>query len=153
MWPQKPLLVTGKWFSHEEKGGKWLFLKIRSAPDFELLDSECPYYNLPISKKIHRDTFFFSQSMLLPLVLYHAFNYIQLVYSKSISHKKPVPPCSDPVPPSTNHYRPILIQYHQPLPPETDPAPPSTNQHSFFQIQLSHFPSLSSLDERSCTSV
>ena len=44
------------------------FLKIRSTPDFELLDSECPYYHLPISKKIHRETFFLSQCMLLPLV-------------------------------------------------------------------------------------
>ena len=42
-------------------------------PDFELLDSECPYYYLPISKKIHRDTFFVSQSMLLPLVAQESF--------------------------------------------------------------------------------
>ena len=86
-------------------------------------------------------------------LLYHAFNYIQIIYSESISHWQLVPPCSDPVPPSTNHYRPILIQYHPPLPPETNPAPPSTNQHSFFQIQRSDFPSLSPWDERSCTLV
>merc|ERR1719447_2483115 len=34
------------------------FLKNRSTPDFELLDSECPHYHLPISKKIRRETFF-----------------------------------------------------------------------------------------------
>ena len=38
-------------------------------PNFELLDSESTHHHLPISKKIHRETFFFSQSMLLPLVM------------------------------------------------------------------------------------
>ena len=35
------------------------------------------------------------------------------IFSESISHWQPVPPCSDPVPPSTNQYHLLLAQYHQ----------------------------------------
>ena len=63
-WSQ--IFVSGIGSAHSESEEKTLF-KVK-APDFELLDSECPYYHLPISKKIHRETFFLSQSMLLPLV-------------------------------------------------------------------------------------
>ena len=40
-------------------------------------------------------------------------HHVNHIFSESISHWQPVPPCSDPVPPSTNQYRSILIQYHQ----------------------------------------
>ena len=33
------------------------------------------------------------------------------MFSESISYWQPVQPCSDPVPPSTNQYRPPLTQY------------------------------------------
>ena len=37
-------------------------------PDFELLDSQSTHHHLPISKKIHQETFFLSHCMFLPLV-------------------------------------------------------------------------------------
>ena len=82
---RKPLSSDQKWFLRPyfpliggifvlKSGLRFLFWalevpirKVRKRPFFTLK----PYYHLPISKKIHRDTFFFSQSMLLPLVLEH----------------------------------------------------------------------------------
>ena len=40
-------------------------------PDFELLDSQSTHHHLPISKKIHQETFFLSHCMFLPLVSAH----------------------------------------------------------------------------------
>ena len=40
-------------------------------------------------------------------------DHVNQIFSESISHWQPVPPCSDPVSPSTNWYRSIMTQYHQ----------------------------------------
>ena len=40
-------------------------------------------------------------------------DYVNKIFSESISHWQPVPPCFYPVSPSTNQYHPILTQYHQ----------------------------------------
>ena len=45
IWPQKPLLITGKSFSPEEKWKKILFF-----PDFELLDSLSTHYHANLKK-------------------------------------------------------------------------------------------------------
>ena len=47
----------------------WPQSLLEAPPDFELLDSQSTHHHLPISKKIHREIFFLSQSMLLPLVM------------------------------------------------------------------------------------
>ena len=85
------------------------------------------------------------------------------IFSESSSCWQPVPPCSDPVTPSTNQYHPLLTQYsiiwwfrpvkpnifwkhitlatntalfwssitkYRPVPPYTDPVPPSNNHCS-----------------------
>ena len=77
---RKPLSSDQKWFLRPyfpliggifvlKSGLRFLFRalevsiqKVRKSHFLSL------YYHLPISKKIHRDTFFLSQSMLLPLV-------------------------------------------------------------------------------------
>ena len=56
-------------FSWGKKWEKVDFLKTPSMPDFELLDCQSTHHHLPISKKIHQETFFLSQSMFLPLVI------------------------------------------------------------------------------------
>ena len=66
----KPLLTTGKSFSHEEKWEKVDFPKTPLIPNFELLDSLFTHYHMPILKKrIHRDKLILSHSMFLPLVV------------------------------------------------------------------------------------
>ena len=40
-------------------------------------------------------------------------DHVNQIFSESISHWQPVPPCSDPVSPSTNRYRSIMTQCHQ----------------------------------------
>ena len=67
-------LKIGTLADFEKKSFSSLFLmrKPLSSDQKWFLNSECPYYHLPISKKIHRETFFVSHSMLLPLVLCHS---------------------------------------------------------------------------------
>ena len=56
-------------------------------------------------------------------------DHVNQIFSKSISHWQPVPPCLDPVSPNTDQYHPILTQYHQVTTSTTlYPAPPSTNK-------------------------
>ena len=71
-------------------------------------------------------------------------DYVNQIFSESLSHWQPVPPCFDPVSPSTDQYHPILTQYHQvttsaalyrpstikyqSAPPNTDPESQSTNK-------------------------
>ena len=40
-------------------------------------------------------------------------DHVNQIFSESISHWQPVPPCFDQVSPSTDQYHPILMQYHQ----------------------------------------
>ena len=40
-------------------------------------------------------------------------DHINQIFSESISHWQLIPPCFDPVSPSTDQYHPILMQYHQ----------------------------------------
>ena len=70
-------------------------------------------------------------------------DHVNQIFSESISHWQPVPPCFDPVSPSIDQYHPILVQYHQittsaalyrpstiryqSVPPITDQVPQSTN--------------------------
>ena len=40
-------------------------------------------------------------------------DHVNQIFSESISHWQLIPPCFDPVSPSTDQYHPILMQYHQ----------------------------------------
>ena len=71
-------------------------------------------------------------------------DHVHQIFSENISHSQPVPPCLDPVSPSTDLDHPILTQYHpvttsaapyqpstikvQSVPPNTNPSPPSINK-------------------------
>ena len=61
--------------------------------------------------------------------------YVNHMFSESISHWQPLPPCSDPVPPSTN--RPLMAKYNQvtPVLHYTERVQPSTNQYRLILTQ------------------
>ena len=77
--------------------------------------------------------------------------HVNHIFSESISHWQPLPPCSNPVPPSTNQYRLQLTQYHhvstiialywssttkyQQVSPHTDLVPSYINQYRHLLTQ------------------
>jgi len=76
--------------------------------------------------------------------LFDGLDHVNQIFSESIPHWQKVPPCFDPVSPSTDQYHPILTHYpqvttsaalywpstikYQSVPPNTVPFPPSTNK-------------------------
>ena len=68
IWPQKPLLTTGKSFSHEKKWEKLNFFQNHLESRFWALGFFIYTLSCAKLKKIQRDTFHESHCMFLPLV-------------------------------------------------------------------------------------
>ena len=71
--------------------------------------------------------------------------YVNHMFSESISHWQPVPPCSDPAPPSTD--RPLMAKYNQVtlVLNYTERVQPSTNQYSLILTQYLQVPTSTAL--------
>ena len=61
------------------------------------------YYRVPTSTALYWPS----------IQWFDGLDHVNQIFSESISHWQPVPPCSNPVLPNTNQYRSILTQYHQ----------------------------------------